>query len=112
MSKLSVSAKYYLTGFLVIIVVPVIILALYEWLAGGILNGIAGSWREAIINPDILLLFINPVLLLLSYSLLIYFFRQYMRGTVTSIGKIPAVIAFGLATIVVLTGVFWKMLTT
>ena len=33
--RLSVSTRYYLSGLLVIIVIPIVILELYDWLAGG-----------------------------------------------------------------------------
>lgn len=76
------------------------------------MNGVTGSWREAVINPDILLLFVNPLLLLGGYGLLIYFFRCYMGSKKAVISKVFAVTIFALATVVVVLGVFWKAFTT
>lgn len=110
MGKLSTSVKYYLTGLGVIIVVPVVLIMLYEWLAGGVLNGTAGSWRKEIINPNFLLSFVNPVVLLVGYGLLFYLFRQHAKEKTAN--RFFASLVLVLATIVVLIGVFWKVLTT
>lgn len=112
MKKISISAKYYLTGLLVIIVLPVIILVLYEWLAGGVLNGLAGSWRKAAVHPDIFLLFIDPIILLSGYVLLIYFFRRYKAESRSVLSSMLAYLVFIIATVITALGVFWKALTT
>ena len=112
MNNLNVATKYYLTSFLVIVVVPVTVIVLYEWLTGGVLNGVAGSWREATVSPDIFLLFINPLLLLSGYALLIHYFRKHIYTKNGTLSKTPALVVFVVATAVVLVGVFWKALTT
>lgn len=111
---MSVRGKYYTTGFIVIIILPIVIVALYEWLGGGVLNGLAGSWRESMIDPDILLLFINPAILLIGYGVLLKLFKRYLGESAGAsvLGRIFAWSVFTLATVVVVTGVFWKFLTT
>lgn len=76
------------------------------------LNGLAGGWRKAIVNPDIFLLFVNPVLLVSGYVLLFYYFQMYMEEDRGVISKALASIVLTIATVVVLAGVFWKALTT
>lgn len=112
MSRLNMSTKYYLTGLLVIIIIPVIIIALYEWLAGGVFNGLAGSWRQPIINPDIFLLFVNPVLLLMGYALLVHFFHEHKRESRNAFSRALSWLVFIVATVTVIVGVSWKVLTT
>ena len=112
MNRMSISKKYYLTGLWVIVLLPVVIVALYEWLAGGMLNGIAGSWHRAIVNPNVFLLFINPVLLLSGYALLIYFFRKYKKQKNSTLNSLFVYVILAVATVVVFVGVFWKALTT
>lgn len=108
---MGVATKYYLTAFVVIVVLPAVLIALYEWLAGGILNGLAGSWREAVIHPDIFLLFINPLLLAGGYGLLILRLRQYTKEEKSRTVRFFASLVFAVATITVLVGVFWKVMT-
>lgn len=104
--------RYYLSGLLVVVIIPVVIIVLYQWLAGGVFNGIAGSWREATVNPDVFLLLINPMLLCLGYALLIYSFLKYKKERKSLLSKILAYLVLVIATAVVAVGVFWKALTT
>lgn len=112
MNKINKSNHFYLTSLLVIVIIPVILISLYEWLAGGVFNGLAGSWREEIINPNILLLIVNPAVLLAGYLVQFTQLRRYIAINDNSIKILIARIVFLVATVIVLVGIFWKAITT
>ena len=70
---------FYKLSFVVIFLAPIILVFLYDRLAGGVFNGLAGSWKDPVISPDIFLLAINPIVLTLLYILLVKQFRKLRR---------------------------------
>lgn len=104
---------FYIFSFVVIFLAPIILIFLYDWLAGGVFNGLAGSWEDPIISPDIFLLAINPIVLILLYILLIQQFRKYFDQNRENLTKrILAAVVLMIATTTVILGIFWKILTT
>lgn len=102
---------FFLTAFLAIIVVPVVLFFLYEQLAGGILNGLVGYWREPKIHPDILLYAINPICLLVIYFLTYKQFTIHIKN-ISFIEKFVSFFIFFLVSITTIFGLFWKVFTT
>ena len=111
-NKRANSMQFYVIALLLIFVIPLLLIFSYEWLGGGILNGLGGSWRTPVINPDILLLgyaIIEAVL----YIGLCFAYKNYLNLHKTETGKlIAATTLLVLATAVSLTVIFWKMFTT
>ncbi len=95
-----------------IIIAPVILLVLYENLAGGLLNGLAGYWREYIVAPDVFLLFINPVVLLSTYFLVIVSCRNYLSRKIPLATRLLIICLIVISTLVTAIGTFWKVITT
>lgn len=103
---------FYILSFVVIFLAPIILIFLYDWLAGGVFNGLAGSWKEPIINPDIFLMAINPIVFILLYILLVKHFRIYFdQNSQNLTKKVLAIVVLLIATATVMFGIFWKTLT-
>lgn len=113
LSYKSNKSHFFTLSFVVIFLAPIILIFLYDRLAGGVFNGLAGSWEDPIINPDIFLLTVNPIVFTLLYILLVKHFRIYFDQNRQSLTKTTLAIAvLIIATAIVATGVFWKLFTT
>jgi len=105
--------RFWTLGLVVIIVIPLFLIAIYELLGGGVWNGLAGSWRQSLIDPDLLLLVLNPVLMVSAYLLLCFQFKSYVQRNKRNYLKLLFSIALMiLSTLSVIVVVFWKAITT
>jgi hypothetical protein len=104
--------KLYIAIVVNVIFTPGLLVFIYDKFAGGLLNGLGGSWREGIVSPNVLLYFVNPLLLALSYYFSFKQFKLYMQERPNITAIIFAVILLVIATLITLVGVFWALLTT
>ena len=105
--------RFWTLGLAVIVVIPLFLIAIYELLGGGVLNGLAGSWRQSLIDPDLLLLVLNPVLMVSAYLLLCFQFKSYVQRNKRNYLKLLfSIVLMILSTLSVTVVVFWKAITT
>ena len=105
--------RFWTLGLAVIIVIPLFLIAIYEVLGGGVWNGLAGSWRQSLIDPDLLLLVLNPVLMVSAYLLLCFQFKSYVQLNKRNYLKLLfSIVLMILSTLSVTVVVFWKAITT
>ena len=93
--------------------VPILLVLLYDKLAGGILNGFWGVYKQGVIDGDVLLIWVNPIIMLVAYGLLMFQLKKFTEIKVKN--KTEAFFIFFLAmiaTTIALLTVFWKVFTT
>lgn len=116
MNKKNLGVSYYLMCAMEIVVIPIVLIEVYDKFGGGLLRGFAGSGggndAPAVIDPDILLIFLNPALLIAGYALLVYFFRRYTAEKISKINKAIAILFLCIASVIMAVGVFWRAITT
>lgn len=103
---------FFILVILIILVVPLLLISSYEWLGGGILNGIWGSWRTAIIDPSLLLV-IGASSEAILFFVLCFVYTKYLKFHRKK--TLQLALATGLvilAAAVTLVMVFWRTIKT
>lgn len=103
--------RYYLMALIVVIAVPIALLITYDQLAGGLLNGLWGSWRRGVVHPNLLLWIVNPLIIISSYCVFLWSARGYISSTRRDTRL--RVVAWSVAivtTIIVLVMLVWPIL--
>lgn len=96
-----------------IVILPMMFIIIYEYFAGGVLNGFWGQYSRGVVDGEILTTVIYPISIIAAYALSLYSFKVHVpniRSTNASIA-LP-VVGVVIATIVTAIIVLWRLVTT
>lgn len=107
------ASKFYILFVLVSIIVPLVLAFIYDKFAGGLFNGFWGEYQEGVIDGNILVTAINPLIITIVYGFLIFQMTRQLQSRRDHAIEVGFMIFLScIATLVMLAIVLWKILTT
>lgn len=95
------------------ILLPIVFIVIYEYFAGGVLNGFWGQYSRGVVDGEILTTVIYPVSIIVAYALLLYSFKVHVQNIRSNhASMILPVIGVVVATAVTTVIVVWRLVTT
>lgn len=95
------------------ILLPIVFILIYEYFAGGVLNGFWGQYSRGVVDGEILTTVIYPISIIVAYALLLYSFKVHVQSIRSNhASMVLPVIAVIIATAVTTVIAVWRLVTT